>query len=324
MENILRADQAEPICNWAVQTAAAACAADTAGQTCYICMDGAAEEGLVRGCACRGAAGVAHVSCLARQAERTFDRWHTCGLCKQEYHGVVACALGWACWKTYVGRPETDDVRLNAMSVLGNGLGAAKEYEAALTVREADLSIKRRVGASEDYILTAQGNIAVTYGALGRVEEALQMRRDVYSGRLKLSGEERVETIRAANNYANILRELKKFEEAKLLLRKTIPVARRVLGENNDLTLVMKMHYAMALYEDDSATLDGLREAVTTLEDIEGIARRVLGGAHPLTTTFEKNLRNARAALRAREEAAPDDVSSICEGLDAMRKPGDA
>ena len=29
-----------------------------------------------------------------------------CSLCKQDYHGVVCCALGWACWKTYLGRPE--------------------------------------------------------------------------------------------------------------------------------------------------------------------------------------------------------------------------
>ena len=70
------------------------------------------EEGLVRGCSCRGGNGFAHVSCLARQAQvafersNTFDRWTTCGLCEQRYHGVVACALGWACWKTYVGRPR--------------------------------------------------------------------------------------------------------------------------------------------------------------------------------------------------------------------------
>ena len=34
----------------------------------------------------------------------------------------------------------------------------------------------------------------------------------------------------------------------------------------------------MALYDNDDATLDDLREAVTTLEDVERIARRVLGG----------------------------------------------
>ena len=52
---------------------------------------------------------------------------------------------------------------------------------------------------------------------------------------------------------------------------------------------------------DPAATLDDLREAVTTLEDAERIARRVLGGAHPLIAGIEDLLRNARAALRARE-----------------------
>ena len=55
--------------------------------------------------------------------------------------------------------------------------------------------------------------------------------------------------------------------------------------------------YARALYHDDSATLDDLREAVTTLEEIIQTARRVLGAAHPLTRGTESNLRDARAAL---------------------------
>ena len=61
--------------------------------------------------------------------------------------------------------------------------------------------------------------------------------------------------------------------------------------------------YARALYKDDGATLDDVREAVTTLEDTERIARRVLGGAHPLTVGIENSLQNARAALRARESS---------------------
>ena len=63
----------------------------------------------------------------------------------------------------------------------------------------------------------------------------------------------------------------------------------------------------MTLYKDEGATLDDLREAVTTLEDVERIARRVLGGAHPLTALIERNLRAARAARRARENAATVD-----------------
>ena len=63
----------------------------------------------------------------------------------------------------------------------------------------------------------------------------------------------------------------------------------------------MRLSYARALYEDPAATLDDVREAATMFEDAERIARRVLGGAHPLTTAIEDDLRKLRAALRDRE-----------------------
>ena len=105
---------------------------------------------------------------------------------------------------------------------------------------------------------------------------------------------------RLASNYADSLRDLQHFEESRSLLRKTVPVARRVLGENDSLTLTMRWNYANALYKDDDATRGDLREAVTTLEDTERIARRVLGGAHPLTMDMEGELQGARDALYAR------------------------
>ena len=61
--------------------------------------------------------------------------------------------------------------------------------------------------------------------------------------------------------------------------------------------------YAEARCRDDGATLDHLREAVTTLEETERIARRVLGAAHPMTVGLEQALRISRAALRFRETA---------------------
>ena len=65
--------------------------------------------------------------------------------------------------------------------------------------------------------------------------------------------------------------------------------------------LSMRVVYGMVLYQDPAATPDDLREAVTTLEDTERIARRVLGGAHPLTTIIEGDVRLMRLTLRARE-----------------------
>ena len=75
-----------------------------------------------------------------------------------------------------------------------------------------------------------------------------------------------------------------------------IPVARRVLGESHINTVQMKKTYAQSIYRDDGATLDDLREAVTTLEDAERIARRVFGGAHPLTVDIGRCLQIAREA----------------------------
>ena len=107
--------------------------------------------------------------------------------------------------------------------------------------------------------------------------------------------------VQAANNYADTLNNLRRFEEAKAFLPRAIPVTRRTLGESHYLTLSMRSIYANALWQDDGATLDDDREAVTTLEDVERIARRVMGGAHPTTKEIARDLRNARAALRARE-----------------------
>jgi len=312
----------------AVAVAVEACVADTKGQKCYICLEAVhprTGEGLVRGCACGdrdGVAslelGVAHVSCLARQAKILVEeaeensmgdnmfnerwlRWSECSLCEQCYHGVVLCALGWACWKTYLGRPETDTSCFMAMNLLENGLCDADHDTDALRVREAELAMKRRIGVPENNILVVQSNLATTYQMLGRLEQALLMRRDVYSGTLKLFGKEHEKTLREANNYADLLKELNRFEEAKVLLRKTIPVARRVLRESHDLTLILRWLYAETLYGDDGATLGDLHEAVTILEETVRTARRVLGGAHPHVLGIEKDLRDSRAALRARE-----------------------
>ena len=140
---------------------------------------------------------------------------------------------------------------------------------------------------------------------LGRLDEALQLHRDVYSGRLKLKGEEHEDTLLSANNYATAFGMLRRYQEARSVLRKTMPAAVRVLGENHHLTLKMRHHYAQALYKDPAATLDDLREAVATLEDAERIARRVLGGAHPMALKIERNLQNARVVLRTRETPPP-------------------
>ena len=110
-----------------------------------------------------------------------------------------------------------------------------------------------------------------------------------------------VDTLIDSRNYAASLLLLKRFEEAKTLMRKTMPVARRVLGEGHRVTLKNEVILRVGALPWD-ATVDDVREAVTTLGKTGETARRVLGGPHPLVAQIEGNLRDARAALRAREE----------------------
>ena len=153
-------------------------------------------------------------------------------------------------------------------------------------------------------MLALQGNLAGTYAKVGRQQQALQMERDVYSSHLKRFGEEDRITIRSASNYAASLIMEKRFKEAKSLLRRTIPIARRVLGEGNEVSLGMRSNYGRVLCQCRDATLDDLREAVTTLEETERTARRVLGCAHPLVERTWEFLRSSRTILDASDRAS--------------------
>ena len=84
-------------------------------------------------------------------------------------------------------------------------------------------------------------------------------------------------------------------------MRKSMPIARRVFGDVHEITLKMRWIYALALYEDDSATPDDLRGAVTSLEELAPYAQRVMGSAHPLASAIKESLQVARAALRAQD-----------------------
>ena len=232
---------------------------------------------------------------LKVQNER-YKRWYKCGLCEQEYHGVVRGALGWACWKTYLGRPEADWPRRLAMTQLGNGLFDARRYEEALSAREAELALLCRLGVPKDIVLVVQGNLASTYQMLGRIEEALNLYRDVYSEELKLYGRHNKQTLESASNYAMTLLDLERFEEAKILLHKVAPVAQRVCGAEHDLTLSLREDLSRAILHGESSAEEEKRQALRMLEDVAGVMRRVLGPAHPDTLHAQRHLEHYRGS----------------------------
>ena len=292
-----------------------------ADATCFICQVGAAgdeygkpPEGLVRGCACRGSMGVAHVSCLVRQArlrsedsigqEGSMDVWDVCLLCKQQYHGAVCLALGWACWKEFEPRPQQDELRGRATIKLGAALGRNYKWIEAISVFKAGIYLYEKIHvvaniqANFGRLLSLQGNLARCYESCGRLEEALRIMRTVYRTQRECNGVDQY-TISYGINLANMLMKNDQIEEALVLQRENLPLARELFGPTSNYTLTSTTNYCVSvlahakvkglsrLDDAERAEYDAvpglLREAYATL-------LQVFGQGHPETVMVRKIL----------------------------------
>ena len=90
--------------------------------------------------------------------------------------------------------------------------------------------------------------------------------------------------------------------EAKELLRKVIPLSRRVQGEDHFYTLKMQWTYGDVLSSAPGATREDCLEAEKILEKVFGRYKRMLGENHPYTKTCESQLASARMMARMRSQ----------------------
>jgi len=162
---------------------------------------------------------------------------------------------------------------------------------------------QRDIGASEQRILVAQSNIAITYKELGRHEEALRLNREVYSGFLRLNGEEYEGTVQAALNLSTSLVNTSNFAEARAFTRKQMKLATRVLGSDHRITLDFQWGYTRAFTLDKDVSAEQLAEVATTLEKTLKTAQRVLGREHPDTCSIHNELATAREEIARRQGA---------------------
>jgi tetratricopeptide (TPR) repeat protein len=331
---------ADKKCEEAIAVAAEACAEDTAGQTCYICTQAVhwkTKEGLVRMCACRGTAGFAHVSCLAEQAKilndeaeannlgdkaqiESWGKWQECSLCEQQYVGVVRCALGWACWKTYANRNGQTDRHWKAMAQLAIGLKQAGLYDEAAPIYESLLAFQLQHPHLEENVYTTQSWLANCYMHLGRLEESLELNQKARDGCAKLYGPSSERTLQMIESMSTILVQLDRHAEAKSLLQTAIPVAVRNCRPNSDTLLLLRHVLAVAISGlpmgkssrggPPAGSLErrcaDVREAERIIDDVVNKSRQLLGGAHKFTKMFENTASNIRNFL------------GICEMLKAQ------
>ena len=304
----------------AVAEAVAAAAKDAVGQTCYICKEGPGKEGLAAsGCACRGTAGFVHISCRARQAQVLVEEglennlpmdsrwavWDHCPLCHQYIVGPMRHALGWACWRSYVRKPD-GQLRARAMEGLGYSLGEVNRNEMGAAVLEATIDLTQRLGEERNEIIEGLANC---YARLGRDEVAHRLRTKSYEDSKASDGEAHPQTLRRACNLGEGLSGA----ERKPWFRKQVKIAQTALGEDDPLTLALRANLALsirAMTEDtpSSASGDHVRrvliscrtdceEAAAILTDVNHRARRLLGGQHPKTIMYAEFLKTTQEAL---------------------------
>ena len=92
------------------------------------------------------------------------------------------------------------------------------------------------------------------------------------------------------------LLHLRRFEEAKRILRRTVPVARGVFGNDHDVTLSLREDLSRAILDGESSAEDK-REALRMLEEVAGVMCRVMGPAHPDTVHAQKELKRYRQRI---------------------------
>ena len=164
--------------------------------------------------------------------------------------------------------------------------------------RRGRLSMMRRVGASEENLLVARGNLGNTYDTLGRNEEALSTYREAYAGCKSLFGNSDERTLLAANNLVYQLQKQRKHAEAVSTLREPLSDARKALGDDHNTTLGLGSLLADSLVSaGTSPTVDDLREAIAIREDIFKRSRRLLGVSHPFTKRRQRALDSNRSVL---------------------------
>ena len=105
------------------------------------------------------------------------------------------------------------------------------------------------------------------------------------------------DTIMDAINLAESLIDAELFEEARSLLCDNIPVARRTLGTDHELTLDLRSNYALAISRDTNSSRADVHEAVAILEDVVRTSRRVFGLQHPVFADYREDLESARMRL---------------------------
>jgi hypothetical protein len=203
---------------------------------CWVCQEGA-EVGEIThsGCACRGSAGLVHISCLVAWADSEAagnklkdNSWRVCPTCEQMYAGHARIGLARAllermCHPRQTAHSDTpiqqasssghlladaEDKRLWATMNLASALtmadGVHRNYPEALCLyQEALLGYQTAAQGQEDQnTLGAMAGVAVTHKQMGNLSEALRLTVECEAAHRRVLGIEHPNTLSQMGNLA--------------------------------------------------------------------------------------------------------------------------
>jgi tetratricopeptide (TPR) repeat protein len=287
---------------------------DARGEPCYICLE-AAPAPAPMGCACRGAAGRAHASCLVALATASPDlsAWARCRICQQRFTGSMELALVLVLRRRLAGSGRLDDRfqaeawyaealmhrgefeeaerLLRALCEEQARLGSPRAFTTAVDVAAAlygqreyarAVDIYRRALARSPDDASIRGNLASALLHLGpaAVAEAEQLHRRVVDDVRARLGAEHPDTLTATNNLAHAIDYGGKHDEARAMLEAVVAVQRRVLGPDHPETL--STAGSVLLFAGSPRALAAHRDHCD----------RALGPAHP-TSVLARDLADA-------------------------------
>eukprot|EP00933_Yihiella_yeosuensis_P001199 TRINITY_DN101956_c0_g1_i1.p1 TRINITY_DN101956_c0_g1~~TRINITY_DN101956_c0_g1_i1.p1 ORF type:complete len:297 (-),score=59.82 TRINITY_DN101956_c0_g1_i1:304-1194(-) len=262
---------------------------------CWICCE-ASEELLSTGCACRGSAGLAHVSCLVEAARHDVDRWTLCPTCKQDFTGEMEVALARARWELVQDRPPEDAERLfvanNLAVTLQESVG---DYEGALKLLEEVLSVRRNMlGDEHPDTLDSITNLALQHTEMGNYPVALKLSEEVVATMRAAEAEEDLDETfaHAIGCLAAVHNLMGNHELAKPLHEEALEMRQQLLGEGH-LDTLNSMHGLGQCF----VGLGEHEEGLALLERVATSSKRILGEAHPSTQHFEEGFLDAKEKL---------------------------
>ena len=137
---------------------------------------------------------------------------------------------------------------------------------------------------------------------LGRLDNALELRREIYESKAGTPYDRCRARSAAVTNFAVALYKAKQFAESRALLLEEMPEALRFYGPDDPDYLYMRYVFARVIILHKGLAVK--REAVQIIEDVYLTSRRVLGPSHPKTEMYHQTLQPWRERLAQLEASS--------------------